>query len=293
MKNLKFFIKRFFKIYFLFILIMAIVGYLAVIRNYHWPFEDKAKISDRRVLVKKTSKSDSPYQLMWWAIKDEKMYLNLKDIEDNRAPKIYELNSANPKNIVTKKLVMKDNIGIPNDMSFGSFNSTLDTFKADLDNDGKKENVNLSAKVDTRYTQAYLVNTTTFNSKQVPMEVNQLEFLKFGVLYNGRPLVNKKVRLISASGLDKNVMLNKDGTFKLNNLKYLTSGLIVIYKEKDNLNITNYMIERNRLFTKRHLSVLEPLIFIFIVSIGIILLTIFLRFILFRRKPLFMEELRN
>ncbi|MEN8906443.1 MAG: hypothetical protein ABF289_10845 [Clostridiales bacterium] len=288
MSNLDKIKRKKYAIGFFFVFIITIIILMTKIIPSFMIFTQQKLLTDRHIVLDEISESSFEHQLMWWEIEDEKMILEVKNLKEIKSPKIYGI-------VVDSKsdeIVLKNKEGILDKKYFGSFNSSVEPFKYDIDGDGKKETINLFAKLDSVFTQGMAINTTFFEKEKIKLEVSQLDFHHVGVKFNGAFLANKEISVYSKNGKEERIKLDNRGTFKVNTIKGLTSGITVVYSENESVYISNYMIERNSLFSESYKKALYPLIFVIAVAFDIILLLNVLRFNPFRRR-IVIEEIRN
>lgn len=260
-------------------LIIALFSMLAVFLvayfNTKITFYSSGNAIDKMsIQVEKSKYSSIPYGLLWFDFNNEIISLNVNILCDNSQMKMFALTKEGkivPVSVAKSDILLKDTFS-------GSFVTVLPPFQADINNDGTKENIQLSAKADTIFTQGFAPVKTDFSDEQILMEIYNLRNGRIKILYDQKPLVNKEVLLISNRGLNKNLKTDSLGTLQIKDVRDLRAGIQVVYVENNNTyNISSYTVESNKLFTKYHYKALTPLLRVLLISAIIILLIATLR----------------
>lgn len=256
---------------FIAMIVVFLIAYFNTKLTFYSP---NSGIDKMNIQIEKIEISKVPYGLFGFDFKNESIMLKVNMLCDSSQIKLYAL----LKDEKTSSMEVKKSVITLNDTYSGSFAAVLPTFEADLDNDGRKEKVNLFAKTDTIFTQGFVPVRTNFTDIQVPMEINNLGRGNVQISYGQKPLSDKEVRLFSSRGLSKNIITDKNGTFKIKDIRDLREGIFVVYVAQDNsYNIASYTVESSKLFTKYHYNALKPLIIVLAISCVLIVIIIALR----------------
>lgn len=245
-------------------------------------------IEKTTINIEKTNHPLAPYDFMWFSYDDEKVKLNINMMVDDISKlKLYSLAHGGaegeaPGGKVIPLEYSNPNSPIPlNAALSGNHVAVLPPFQADVNNDGKKETINVSAKIGAVFTHTgdfldFLgmnEESVLFADERIPMEVLYMEDGKMMVFYGPGPLANTEVQLISNRGLNKKVRTDAAGNLPRQNYKDVRSGIQVVYVGEDNTyNIASYTVENETLLTGYHLKAMLP----FIYSIALSSVLIFL-----------------
>jgi hypothetical protein len=228
------------------------------------------------IQIEKSEYSSSPYSLLWFDFNNEIIELNVNMLCNSSQMKLYALTKEeqiSPISISKSAIALKDTYS-------GSVAAVLPSFEADLNNDGIMDTVNLYAKADTIFTQGFVPVRTNFTDIQIPMEIHNLGRGNIEVLYNQKPLLNKELQVFSNRGLNKVIKTDAQGVLKLNDIRDLREGTIVVYTENNVYHIASYTVESSALFSKNHYKSLIPLIKVLCISAVIIIILTVLRMVL-------------
>jgi hypothetical protein len=281
--------KHFKKIILIFIILECIFFFSLIVPKVNF-FSQSDSIKNRTIKIDKVPQVPSPYKLIWWEVKDNTLNLKINSLNDSNNLSLH--GALNNKATYTIPIENQNNI-IPLQKDYsGSFMAILNPFNADINNDGAIENIKVYAKLDTLFTQGFEPKWTLFNKDVAAMDIYHVDEHSLKVLYNGKPLNNKEIQVISSRGLNQQFMLDNDGIVKINDVRDVRSGITIVYTDGNNVNIVNYLIESRQLFTKQHLRALYPVATVFSVSINIVVIILLIRNSPFRKKSV-LTELRK
>lgn len=206
-------------------------------------------------------------QLLWFEHDNNKMSLNKSILMTSEGITLYTVNSKEEVETITvsnqeKKL---------SENYTGTFLALLPEQSIDLDEDGNKEKVLLTAKTDTVLTQGFNECRTVFGDEEIPLEVALSNKTDITVYVNGSILKNQNVNIKSARGLDKTYKTDSNGMILNLKIKDLREGITVSYKVGDNTTyICSYIVESSKLFTPLYFEAQKPMLYCCILSaIGI------------------------
>jgi len=250
-------------------------------------FTQKEVLTDRVIVLEKSPEKSSDYHYIWWGLKEGQLvlYTSLENID--KSLKVYGIKSDVTSDEIP--LSTKNNSLPVEEIFTGGFNSSLKPFKADLDNDGKKETVYCFAKIDTIYVQGFVYVPTMFEKEKIALDVNIVDNHHLSVFFKGKALLNKEISITSKRGLNEKVKVSSDGTIKMKNINDIRSGLTIAYKENNNLYVANYIAEGHTMFSSNHYKAIFPLFFIIALSAEIILLIIIIKQSILKNRKILYE----
>ncbi|KNY28143.1 hypothetical protein [Pseudobacteroides cellulosolvens] len=264
-------------------IISSILILLAVYFCMSFPFYlPEYGIERTSITVEKNNHPLAPYDLLWFDNKDEVIKLNANMLTDISQLKFYSLGYEG-------KVFPLTHQGSPIAMNkgmTGTYAAILPTFKADIDNNGKKDKISLSAKFDSIFTQSsefmfmklFGVVRTNFTMKEIPLEIFYIEGSKVMIFYDQKPLANSKIQLISNRGLNKTVKTDAAGMLPSMNKKDLRKGIQVVYVSEDGTyNISSYTLEGEKFFTGYYYKAMLPFLKVMFYSAILILVILIVR----------------
>jgi hypothetical protein len=243
--------------------------------------------------------SQAPYHLFWFGQQNQMIKLNYNALLGAQPFSLYALTKQEA--IVAVPLQQSRTAERLDKDYSGSIVAVMPPVQLAPGQDDRAEKMQLSAKIDTLFTQGRIPVRTAFADPRIPFEVcfkgyqgNQmLDVCLKGkpaiqLLFNTKPLCNRTVRLVSrrghGSGVDQRLTTDASGKLYIKDVRDLRSGISIIYRAADQIMyITNYRLEANSLFTKRYLKALAPLLKVFQWSILLILFLVTCRK-LYRRQ---------
>ncbi len=214
-----------------------------------------------------TTKSNIENQFVWFSYENGKIKLHYHpDFMEHLQNAVYmDVNNQS-------HMVEMNQFTLDNTMS-GSMMVIAKKENWDIDGDGEKDSVFVSAKTDTNETQGWSAYSRVIQREDVPFEVvmsdkTQLTLLKEGAPYNG------VVKMESARGT-KRIIEVKDGLIPFVDLRDLRKGIVVTAKQDEGgYLIGSYICEYHTVFTKAHLVSALPLwIFFGSVIIGVLIVS--------------------
>jgi hypothetical protein len=268
--------------------LLMLVTFLLVYFDQAWMFFPPTESIDQMsIRLEKGLLSQAPYHLFWFGQQDQMIKLNYNVLLGVQPLSLYALTKQEA--IVAAPLLQsRAAYRLDKDYS-GSIVAVMPPVQLALGQDDRTEKIQLSAKIDTLFTQGRHPVRTTFADPRIPFEVcfkgyqgNQmLDVCLKGnpaiqLLFNAKPLRNQAVRLVSRRGyglgVDQTLTTDAFGMLYVKDVRDLRTGISIIYRTADRIMyITNYRLEANSLFTKRYLKALAPLLKVFQWSILFIL----------------------
>lgn len=250
----------------LLIIVLYVVNDKFVFYNFH------ESTADKTIVLNNSSLNKMDNQLLWFEYNDNKMSLNKNVLMSSEGMKVYTVN--NKEEIEAMDVSNKEKR--LNENYTGTFLALLPEQRVDLDGDGNKEKVLLSAKTDTILTQGFNYCRTVFESKDIPLEVALSDKNNITIYANGRVLKNKTVNIKSARGLDENYKTDSNGMILNLKIKDLRQGITVSYKAGNNQTyICSYIVESNKLFTPLYFEAQKPMLYCCLLSaVGIAVICI-------------------
>jgi hypothetical protein len=244
--------------------LLALVIFLLCYFNQSLTFHAATNSIDQMdIRVENSLLAQAPYHLFWFGQKDKTLKLHYNSLLGNQPLSLYALTKKEA--IVTvpaqqSRLTYR----FAKDYS-GTVAAVLPPVQVDLNNDGRNEIIQLSAKVDTLFAQGFHPPRTTFGDPRVPFEVCFKGQQTILLLFKGRPLGGQTVRLISRRGfglaMDRTVVTDAAGRLRVNDLRDLRTGIILIYLARDQTRyIASYRLEGNTMFTKRYQEAFAPVV---------------------------------
>lgn len=223
--------------------------------------------ADKTIVLNNSSLNKIDNQLLWFEHDDNNMSLNKNVLLLSEKIKMYTVNT---KEEVETMTVSNKSKQLREDYT-GTFLALLPEQRVDLDGDGKREKVLLTAKTDTILTQGFNECRTVFESEEIPLEVALSNKTDITIYVNGTLLKNQNVDIKSARGLDKTYKTNSDGMILNLKIKDLRQGITVSYKAGNNQTyVCSYIVESSKLFTPLYFEAQKPMLYCCILSaIGI------------------------
>ncbi|MGD8401090.1 MAG: hypothetical protein PVH64_09175 [Bacillota bacterium] len=254
------------------LLVLAI--FLLVRFDQAWTFYPATDFIDQMdIQVENDLLSQAPYHLFWFGQKDRTLKLHYNVLLGNQPFSLYALTKQEAIVMVPPQQ-SRTAYRLDKDYS-GTFAAVIPPIQVDLNNDGKSEKLQLSAKVDTLFAQPHIPIRTVFGESWIPFEVcfkgNQAILL----LFNNKPLCYQTVRLVSRRGYgcgsDRTVTTDGAGMLQVADVRDLRTGISISYQDGDQTHyIASYRLEANSIFTKRYQRALLPLVKVLLWAVGLI-----------------------
>lgn len=257
--------------------IVAIVAVLftcfAILDDYKNGFYDSENVyrsKNIKVNYNAQAQPKTSYQSLWW---EKKLFgditLNKSVDLSNKTADIYVKTGWNETNLVELSQEQATDIICYGPTLLGA---CVDAGIQDIDGDGKQEQVYYYGQTaingrgfdgdgdghgdgdfhngdDQKYRNFQYKQLIFENTEKMSLGIIPSEEGVFQVLFKGEPLVNKEIKVISASGLNEVVRTNVDGYFYIKDLRVATNGMNVIYrddsseKDENTYHILNYRVQ--------------------------------------------------
>lgn len=223
--------------------------------------------ADKTIVLNNSSLNKIDNQLLWFEHDNNDMSLNKNVLVSSQGIKMYTVNN---KEEVETMTISNKKEKLSEDYT-GTFLALLPEQRVDLDGDGNKEKVLLTAKTDTVLTQGFNECRTVFESEEIPLEIALSNKTDITIYENGNILKNQNVNIKSARGLEKTYKTDSNGMILNLKINDLRKGITVSYKAGDNTTyICSYIVESSKLFTPLYFEAQKPMLYCCILSaIGI------------------------
>ncbi|MBP2652437.1 MAG: hypothetical protein H6Q73_6 [Firmicutes bacterium] len=235
-------------------------------------------IKTRTFDIAPNSTSSCPNQIFGWSFDNDVIRLNYDHLAINK--KNIEIFYKKKDGSITE-LAKGYSPGIPED-SNGSFIATTKVLTVDVNNDGHPEKLVVSAKADTIFTRklaAIVAGVNThFNDKRIPLEVVLKGNDKLVVYFEQNPLINEEVAVFY-DNYSSTLKTDATGAISFDNMNTLRNTVNIMYQHDKTFYLTSYTVEGHRMLSKEHISAIEDLAIILLVSgVIIIIICIFRRY---------------
>jgi hypothetical protein len=241
--------------------ILLLVIFLLVYYNQAWTFQASTNSIDRMdIRVENGLLSQTPYHLFWFGQKDKTIKLHYNSLLGEQPLRLLALTKK--EETVTMPPSSRLTYSLGKDYS-GTVAAVIPPVQVDLNGDGRREKIQLSAKLDTLFAQGYHPPRTSFEDPRLPLEICYKGNRTILILFQNKPLSNQAVRLVSRRGfglgLDQTVPTNTAGMLQLDDIRHLRTGINLTYVAGDQTRyIASYRLEGSTLFTRRYLEALTP-----------------------------------
>jgi hypothetical protein len=228
-----------------------------------WTFyPDTASIAQMDIRVENSLVSQAPYHLLWFGQQDQTLKLHYNELLGEQPLSLYALTKQEA--IVTVPPGQSRTAYCLDKEYSGTIAAVLPPVRLELGRDEPIEQIHLSAKVDTLFTQGFTPVRTIFGDSRIPLEVCFKGNRAIMLLYQTKPLCNQEIRLVSRRkfgfAVDQKVTTDAAGMLQVKDFRDLRTGISIIYRAGERvMYISSYRLEANSLFTKRYLKALDPL----------------------------------
>lgn len=206
----------------------------------------------------------SSYRLIWFEIEGRRLLVRYNSLLGPRKLRCYAITPA-AKTVGLALAPDQKAFKLSGKEHAGTFAAVMPRFKKDVNADGALENIELSAKIDTLFTQV----KTALLDPGIPFEVVKGTD-GITVFFKQKPLINQAVRLIYQRGADKVVTTDAKGMIAIPDIRDLRQGITVVYQTPGpTCYITSYVQEAYSVFSKRHGIALLPLVKILLCAGGL------------------------
>jgi hypothetical protein len=232
-----------------------------------------ASIAQMNLDIQNSPVSQFPYQSLWFEVQSRTIQLNHNIFLNQKQLGLYALSKDGIIREIQSDRGKRTPAGLDGDFT-GTFGAVLAPVAMDLNRDGVKEELQLVAKLDTLFTQGFVPVRTNFSDPRIPLEIVFIKNHLMKILFKGKPLANRSLRLISQRGREREIKTDVSGSFIIHDLRDLARGISVVYlDQKHSYYITSYMRESYSVLSSGHWLAMIPLFKVMAVSaIGIILL---------------------
>lgn len=242
---------------------MVLILVLYVINDKFIFFNFYESTADKTIVLNNSSLNKISGQLLWFEHEDNEISLNKNVLLSSAGMKVYTVNNKTE----VENLNVSDKQQQLSERFTGTFLAQMPEQKIDLDADGTKESVLLTAKTDTVLTQGFNYCRTVFESEDIPLEVALSDKNNITIYVDGKILKNQNVNIKSARGLDETYKTDSQGMINNLKIKDLRQGITVSYKTSDSKTyVCSYIVESYKLFTPLYFEAQKPMIYCCILS---------------------------
>ncbi len=251
---------------------------LAAMAYYSWRFTFYTFVEDASGYTMETSPAEGGDFGVYFSYDNTAICLNIENKIDEDDIQYYGMTTEGI------AIMAEEHVACLTDAYSGSFMAVSKLQYSDYNNDGVRDRLHIAARTDMEISQSNENEACPFGSEVYPLEVlfNYRQVVQ--VYFNDAPLANTELPVTDAAGNTSCYATDENGVLTELSARDAWNGFTISYTENNqDFYILTYCVERNTLFTLRHLQAMTPFIIILAVSFAGIALCLFVRRIVERR----------